>query len=189
MELLDLRSGDVVVDVGCGTGLSFREVQEKIGPGGRLFGIELSPDMASRARSRASAHGWDNVTVVEAPAEEALLPESPDALLSVLTHDVMSSSGAVANVVGQLRRDARLAVCGAKWSARWALPVNALVWLVARRYVTTFEGFGRPWTRLEEHVPDLHVRSAYLGGIYFAWGRSSRSTEMKENHDRGRSRS
>ena len=37
---LDLKRGDVVLDVGCGTGLSFELLHERIGKGGRIVGIE-----------------------------------------------------------------------------------------------------------------------------------------------------
>ena len=47
------QPGDAVLDVACGTGLSFPLLEEAIGPAGRLVGVELSPEMAAIAR-RAS---------------------------------------------------------------------------------------------------------------------------------------
>ncbi len=52
---LHLQPGDVMVDVGCGTGLSFPLLEGAIGPGGRLIGVELSPDMLAKARERMAA--------------------------------------------------------------------------------------------------------------------------------------
>jgi arsenite methyltransferase len=49
IALLELRAGDVVVDAGCGTGLSFELLRAAIGPSGRLIGIEQSPEMFARA--------------------------------------------------------------------------------------------------------------------------------------------
>jgi hypothetical protein len=40
-----------------------------------------------------------------------------------------------------------------------------------RDYVTTLEGFDRPWSRLAELVPGLQVEEVYFGGGYIAWGR------------------
>jgi hypothetical protein len=42
-----------------------------------------------------------------------------------------------------------------------------------RDYVTTFEGFDRPWSHLVLSVPDLHVEDVYFGGGYVAWGTRS----------------
>ena len=41
---------------------------------------------------------------------------------------------------------------------------------VARQYVTTFEGYDKPWSLLAPYVPDLQVKSALFGAAYIAWG-------------------
>jgi hypothetical protein len=45
---------------------------------------------------------------------------------------------------------------------------NLSTWRLNRDCVSTFEGFGRPWSRLEELVPDLQVEEIYFGGGYIA---------------------
>jgi acyl dehydratase/ubiquinone/menaquinone biosynthesis C-methylase UbiE len=166
---LRLQPGEVVLDVGCGTGLSFEPIQAAIGPSGRLVGIEPCPEMLAAARARVEAAGWANVTLLEASAEEATVPGPADAVLFAFTHDVMRSPKALANVLGQVRPGGRLAAAGPKWTA-FAPQLNPLVWQVARQYVTTFEGFRRPWAELERAVPDLLVEEAYFGCVYLAWG-------------------
>ena len=167
----ELSRGNAVLDVGCGTGLSFPLIQDRIGPEGKIVGVDLSGEMLAVARERVERAGWSNVTLIEASAEDAQVPLDVDALVSVLTHDVMRSRRALENVVGRVAPGGHIAVTGAKWAPRWALPVNAVVWLIARRYVTTLEGFDRPWSILEELVPSLSVRSLLLGGAYVAAGR------------------
>ena len=44
VELLSLKPGDSVVDLGCGTGLSFPLLLDKIGPQGRLTGVDISAE-------------------------------------------------------------------------------------------------------------------------------------------------
>ena len=166
---LRLQPGDVVVDVGCGTGMSFGPIQAAIGPTGRLVGIEPSPEMLAAAWARVGDAGWGNVTLLEAGAEEAALPEPADAALFAFTHDVVVSPAALANVLRQVRPGGRLAAAGPKWSA-FAPHLNPLVWQVARQFVTTFDGFRRPWAELERAVPDLAVEEACFGCVYLAWG-------------------
>jgi acyl dehydratase/ubiquinone/menaquinone biosynthesis C-methylase UbiE len=169
ISYLRLQPGDVVLDVGCGTGMSFEPIQAAIGPSGRLVGIEPCPEMLAGARARVEAAGWDNVTLLEASAEEATVPGPVDAVLFAFTHDVMRSPKALANMLGQVRLGGRLAAAGPKWTA-FAPQLNPLVWQVARQYVTSFEGFRRPWAELERVVPDLWVEEAYFGCVYLAWG-------------------
>src|SRR5215216_5393086 len=178
---LRLQPGDVVLDVGCGTGLSFEPIQAAVGPSGRLVGIEPSPEMLAAARARVEAAGWDNVTLLEASAEEACVPGPVDAVLFAFTHDVMRSPKALANILGQVRPGGRLAAAGPKWTT-FAPQLNPLVWQVASQFVTSFEGFRRPWAELERAVPGLGVEEAYFGCVYLAWGALPRNTGVVPNH-------
>ena len=43
IDRLALRPGDRVLDVACGTGLSFPWLREAVGAGGEVVGIDISP--------------------------------------------------------------------------------------------------------------------------------------------------
>src|ERR1700759_2856769 len=51
VEELPLRGGQVVLDVGWGTGLCCGLLRDKVGPQGSVVGIEESPEMAALARA------------------------------------------------------------------------------------------------------------------------------------------
>ena len=51
---LELQPGATIVEIGCGTGLNFRLLQESIGLSGRLIGVDLSTDMLEQARQRVA---------------------------------------------------------------------------------------------------------------------------------------
>src|SRR5579872_188845 len=67
VDALPLQAGQVVLDVGCGTGLCCGLIRDKVGPDGAVIGIEESPDMVALAREHIAREGWRNVTVVQAP--------------------------------------------------------------------------------------------------------------------------
>ena len=169
---LGLQPGDMVLDVACGTGINFDQIQADIGPQGKLIGLDLSPDMLQQARHRVQRNGWKNVLLIEGAAQEADLPPGLDAVLFSLTHDVLQSDAALNNVFAATMARARIAAYGPKWAPRWAVPVNWGVRLVASRFVTTFEGFDRPFAKLETFVSDLEVEVIVFGGAYIAWGRT-----------------
>jgi ubiquinone/menaquinone biosynthesis C-methylase UbiE len=167
---LDLQPGETVIDVACGTGLTFARIEGRIGANGRLIGIDLSHDMLERAAARVADHGWDNVSLIASPVEEAEIPAIADAALFILSHDVMRTPAALQRIVAHLRPGGRVVAVGPKRAPRWAMPVNAAMRRIAARYVTTNEGFARPWDHLARLVPDLQRKSLMFGGAYLAWG-------------------
>ncbi|MFX8230985.1 class I SAM-dependent methyltransferase, partial [Acinetobacter baumannii] len=86
----------------CGTGLSFDLLQRRIGPAGRIVGIEQSAEMLARARHRVQAEGWRNVELIHAPVEEAAWAGRADAALFVFTHDILQQPSALRRVIGML---------------------------------------------------------------------------------------
>jgi ubiquinone/menaquinone biosynthesis C-methylase UbiE len=171
VERLELEPGEVVIDVGCGTGLTFPSLERAVGPTGRIVGIELSPEMVAQARGRVAAHGWQNVSLIEAPVQTAEFDAVADAALFSFTHDVLQSPLAVANVVAHVKPGARVASVGAKLAGGWSPLVNFFVRRSARPYVTTFRGLDSPWRELERYLGEFDVKSLALGGAYVASAR------------------
>jgi len=168
IEALRLRPGDTVLDVGCGTGKSFALIEEAIGDTGHLIAIDQSPDMLALARRRVDGAEWRNVTLIEASMEQAPIPAEIDAILFCYTHDVLRSRAALENIFRRAKSGARIAVTGTKLLPWWAGFLNLVVLIRCYPYLTTFEGLARPWTLLEEFVPNLQMRSALLGTSYVA---------------------
>ena len=172
VEALPLQPGQVVLDVGCGTGLCSGLLRDKVGPRGGVVGIEESPEMAAVAREHIACEGWDNVTVVQAPAEDAELGLTADAALFCAVHDILPSPDALRNVVTTLRPGAWVAAGGGKWAAPMMLALNATVQLLHAPYVRSFSGFDRPWRHLEQFVEDVQVREMAFGSGYVMTGRT-----------------
>lgn len=82
VEYLNLNDGDFVVDLGCGTGLCFPLLMAKIGPNGKLFGVDISTEMLSVAKERVKSAGWSNVELIHSDIEEFELPAEINGLIS-----------------------------------------------------------------------------------------------------------
>jgi SAM-dependent methyltransferase len=172
VEALPLQPGQVVLDVGCGTGLCCGLLRDKVGPGGTVIGIEESPVMAALAREHIAREGWRNVTVVQSPAEDARLEGTADAALFCAVHDILQSPGALRNLMASVRRGGLVAAGGGKWAAPVMVAVNSMVAMLHAPYVRDFSGFDRPWRYLERLVEDVRVREMAFGGGYVMTGRT-----------------
>lgn len=173
IQLLPVASGDVVLDVGCGTGLCFEQLVARVGTTGTVVGVEPAAAMRALAAERIAARGWTNVVLVGSPVESAVLPMT-DHVLFCAVHDVLQSAAALDHVLGHVREGGGVAATGGKWAPPWAVAVNATVMATHAPFVRTFAGFHRPWALLAERVPGLEVDEVALGGGYLAWGRVHR---------------
>jgi arsenite methyltransferase len=169
---LALEPGQTVLDVACGTGLSFPLLQAGVGEAGHVVGVELSPDMLVLARERCAREGWGNVTLIESAMENAPIPGPVDAILFNFTHDVLRSPAALERIFAAARPGARVAVAGMKLAPWWLAPINAVVRAKARPYMTTFEGLARPWDLLEACLEGFERESVLFGTGYIGWGRA-----------------
>jgi ubiquinone/menaquinone biosynthesis C-methylase UbiE len=61
LDLVSLQPGESVLDIGCGTGTLAIAAKRRVGPGGRVYGIDASREMLARARKKAEKAGVDVV--------------------------------------------------------------------------------------------------------------------------------
>ena len=173
IESLELREGETVLDVACGTGLSFEPLLERVGRRGRLLAFEQSPDMHAKAAARAEhlrRDGW-RVDLLLASAEEVRLPAAPDASLWHYVHDITRTSSALDNLFGQLPAGSRVAIAGMKYFPGYLAPLNLLAWLKNRPYNVHAHDMHRPWSLLERRLEGFTWCATQGGMGYLGAGR------------------
>ncbi len=71
VSYLDLDPGEVVLDVGCGTGRALPTLVAGVGATGQVLGIDVSPGMLRRAAELVHENSWRNVALIESAVELA----------------------------------------------------------------------------------------------------------------------
>lgn len=111
-QVLTLKTGTVVADVGAGKGELTFALAREVGPNGQVFSTDIDPERLRALREAVVAAKLDNVTVVEAfVSETGLPPNCCDVIvLRRVYHHVTDPSGINASLLRSLRPGGVLAV-------------------------------------------------------------------------------
>jgi L-amino acid N-acyltransferase YncA/precorrin-6B methylase 2 len=78
-----LEPGETVLDLGSGGGIDVLLSARRVGPAGRVYGLDASPEMISLARVNAAAAGTGNAEFLHGSIEDVPLPDAQvDAVIS-----------------------------------------------------------------------------------------------------------
>jgi SAM-dependent methyltransferase len=117
MNLLGVRSGLAVADIGAGSGYYTVRLARRVGPGGHVYAEDIVPAYLARlARRVASAGLGGSVTILRGEPHDPRLPAaSVDlALLVHMYHEVVQPYGLLWNLRPALRPGGRIAVIDAR---------------------------------------------------------------------------
>jgi arsenite methyltransferase len=93
--LAELNAGETVLDLGSGGGIDVLLSARRVGPSGKVFGLDMTDEMLALARRNAAAAGAENVEFLKGEIENIPLP---DASVDVII------SNCVINLSGDKRR-------------------------------------------------------------------------------------
>lgn len=171
IALLGLQPGEVVLDVGAGTGLSYGLLLQAVGAKGRVLAFEQSPEMFGQAQGRVQRALWPNVWHTCASAETVTLPEKVDAILFNYVHDISRTPEAVERIVQQAKPGARVAMAGMKFFPWWTGPLNLLAWSKNRPYNAKASELWAPWDIVQSYCSTFERQSTQCGMGYLAQGK------------------
>ena len=108
---LNLEPGDVVLEIGAGTGRNFPYLLEAVGPTGTVIGVDASAGMLAEAEKLVEREGWSNVRLLRQDATELEIDHDVDGVLFSLSYSALPEpSPALAAAWQRLRPGGRVVV-------------------------------------------------------------------------------
>lgn len=110
LQELELRPGMAVADIGAGTGYYARRMAPLVASGGRIYAVDVQPQMVAMLTQLASQQGLDNIVPVQAGVSDpGLAPQSVDLALMVdVYHELEYPHEVLGALVRALRPGGRL---------------------------------------------------------------------------------
>ncbi|QUR67836.1 methyltransferase domain-containing protein [Mycobacterium spongiae] len=111
-EMVDLKPGETVLDLGSGGGLDVIVSAKRVGPTGKAFGIDFLDEMLDIARANAAEAGITNVEFLPGMIESIPLPDaSVDVVISNCVINLAPDKAPVfAEIARVLRPGGRVAI-------------------------------------------------------------------------------
>ena len=83
MQALGVRDGEVIADIGAGSGYFTVRLAHQVGASGRVYAVDVSPDMIRHLQARVREMRLSNVTPILARPDDPLLPQPVDRFVIV----------------------------------------------------------------------------------------------------------
>jgi ubiquinone/menaquinone biosynthesis C-methylase UbiE len=178
---LNLKPGDRVLEIGCGTGRNFPFLREAVGSTGKLYGVDLSSGMLRRARELCRRERWTNVELTHCDAIEYIPCEPLDGILFGLCYNTMPHHLAVLRHAWKhLRPGGRIVVMDGKLpyglGGKLVLPFG--LWLMKRTLLGN--PLITPWNDLAAVADDFEMEEFLFGSWYVCWGTKSARSQSYE---------
>lgn len=165
------RAGDVVYDLGCGTGLLFEHLVAAVGPTGKVVGVDLSEGMLEVARARIARHGWSNVEVVRGDLTTYEAPAPADGAIFCLSLSTIPVYEAIlARCTALVKPGSRIVVADSwKPYGRWYHPI-ARKWIDLKAKYVSADPNNRVGACAEQSLERVTVQETMLGVYSIATG-------------------
>jgi len=172
VRALNLKPGDTVVEIGCGTGLNFGLLRAAVGSEGRIVGVDLTAEMLGRATKRIADNHWSNIELVQRDAAAYEFPGRADGILSTFAitlmpeYDEVIKSGAAALGSGK-----RFVILDFKKPDAWPTWLIKFFVFITRPFGVSIDLAERhPWKSINRYLTPVQYHELYFGGLYICVG-------------------
>ncbi|KHO49657.1 MAG: ubiquinone/menaquinone biosynthesis methyltransferase [archaeon GW2011_AR9] len=172
VQALELRQGDTVLELCCGTGLNFSLLEAKIGPKGRIIGVDITDAMLEQAQERVKQQRWQNVELIQHDVNRYEIPAGIDGALSTFALTLVPEYDAVIeHTYHALRPGGKFALLDFKIPDNVLRHLAPLGAFLTRPFGVQLELTSRhAWESVEKYFPKSSMKEMYGGLTYLSVG-------------------
>lgn len=172
IQNLHLELGDKVVDLGCGTGLNFSFLQEKVGAEGKIIGVDLSVKILEQAESLANKNSWDNIELIQSDMAEFQIPDDTDGVLSTMAITMSPDyDKIIKGISNSLGKGKHMSIFELQKPDGWPKWLVKLMVKLLSSYRTRYEHTQRtPCNSIEKYFSGVSLQYQYFGSACIAHG-------------------
>ena len=159
LAALGLGDGDVVADLGAGSGYYTRRMAARVAPTGRVYAVDIQPEMLEILRQNVQGEGLTNVVPVLSTANDPRLPQaSVDWIfLADVYHELADPVTMLARMRDALKPDGRVALLEYRVEDGTGDHILAAHRMSVRQVMTEWGAAGFELLDLHEFLPGQHL--------------------------------
>ena len=173
IDMLELKQGDRVLDLGCGIGGSFPYLVNAVGKTGEIIGVEISDSVLRNTRKRVEKNNWNNITLINSAAQDVKISNKANGVLMFAAPDVYASNEALKNIFPNVMKGSKVVVFGAKTNNKLFFKgFNKLIKQTVSKlsFNTTPLPDDKPWLLLEHYITGIKVKQLFFGLFFLLSG-------------------
>jgi len=158
VEQLELKPGEVVADIGAGTGYLSRRLAKKIVPGGRVLAVDIQPEMLTLLTNKMATLGITNVVpILGSVSDPALPPGSVDlAILVDVYHEFAYPREMMLGICRALRPNGRVVFVEFRGEDP-GVPIKPLHKMTEAQVRKEMSALPLRWVKTSEALPWQHL--------------------------------
>ena len=159
IDAMQLQPGDVVADIGVGSGYFARRIAERVGPEGKVYGVDIQPEMLQILEEALEKEGIANVEPVLGGADDPNLPTGViDWILLVdVYHEFSEPAGMLARMRESLAPGGRVALLEYRLEDETGDHIYADHRMSVRQVLAEWQAAGFELVDLYEFLPSQHM--------------------------------
>jgi ubiquinone/menaquinone biosynthesis C-methylase UbiE len=170
VEKLELKQGDTVLDLACGTGLNHKFLENVVGPDGKIIAFDYSNEMLTPAKKRAKENNWNNIVFIQGDAAELSLNTKIDGVLSTLGISAIPQyKEALKKAIDVLKANKKISILDAQLPSGFWRIFNPLIAYIYKHWAS-WDYTKKIPEDLKPLVSDMKIKMFNGGTIYIIHG-------------------